>query len=275
MASKKQQQPHEDAAKYSNIGQDDRDDRSSTEIGSLMGEEKQWGLEEAMPRQGRQSRTSRACAVFNTWRWLIDTTLLVAILVVVLRMRQPSLGAEDYQLSGDITGFSPSFSQRIVKFEPEYDYAPNNISEFFEPEVLDRWNKLMPKGIGFQEVKDPGNPKYHDLPTPVSWYEGQTVFTTSWTHQLHCLWAIVQTYAGLKSNVTLPPDHHWHMIHCFSYMRQAIICNADTALEGKETTFPDHNGGSDGWDAHHVCKDIGEVRKWMEDVRAYDAQQIY
>lgn len=32
-------------------------------------------------------------------------------------------------------------------------------------------------------------------------------------------------------------------------MRQAILCSADTALEGLETTFPDHNGGSDGWDA--------------------------
>ncbi|KAL2141205.1 hypothetical protein VTI28DRAFT_2711 [Corynascus sepedonium] len=274
MAPRTQQQ-RQDETHYTNIGQDDQDDRSSTEIGSLMEEEKQWGLEAAMPERVHESRTKRICAFFNSWRWLIDTTLLVAILVLLLRMQKPwfRLGAEDYQLSGDITDFSPRFSQRIVKFEPEDDYAPNNISRFFEPEVLDRWNKLMPKGIGFQRVDNPSD--YHDLPTPISWYEGQTVFTTSWTHQLHCLWAVIQTYAGLKANVSLPDDHHWHMIHCFSYMRQAILCSADTALEGLETTFPDHNGGSDGWDAHHVCKDIGEVRKWMESVRAYDAQQIY
>ncbi|KAL2166757.1 hypothetical protein VTG60DRAFT_2241 [Thermothelomyces hinnuleus] len=272
MAPKKHQQEHGGAG-YHNVGQEDGDDRSSTDIGSLTEEEKPWRLEEAMPAPTRESRTKRMCAIFNSWRWLIDTTLLVAILVVLLRMQQRPLGAEDYQLSGDITGFSPRFSQRIVKFEPEDDYAPNNISRFFEPEVLDRWNKLMPKGIGFQRVDDPS--AYHDLPTPISWYDGETVFTTSWTHQLHCLWAVIQTYAGLKTNVPLPEDHHWHMIHCFSYMRQAILCNADTALEGLETTFPDHNGGSDGWDAHHVCKDMGEVRKWMESVRAYDAQQIY
>lgn len=41
------------------------------------------------------------------------------------------------------------------------------------------------------------------------------------------------------------------MIHCFSYLRQAIMCSADMALEGHETTFPDHNGGSDGWDSKH------------------------
>lgn len=71
------------------------------------------------------------------------------------------------------------------------------------------------------------------------------------THQLHCLFAIVETYSGLTSNTTLPEDHHWHMIHCFDYMRQAIMCSADMALEGLETTFPDHNGGSDGWDSKH------------------------
>lgn len=29
------------------------------------------------------------------------------------------------------------------------------------------------------------------------------------------------------------------------------MCSADMALEGLETTFPDHNGGSDGWDSTH------------------------
>ncbi|RBQ68736.1 hypothetical protein VDGD_05055 [Verticillium dahliae] len=102
--------------------------------------------------------------------------------------------------------------------------------------------------MGFQWVND--THKYHDLPTPIIW-PGKTVFTTSITHQLHCLFAVVQTYSGLKSDHELPEDHHWHMIHCFAYLRQTIMCSADTALEGLETTFPDHNGGSDGWDSKH------------------------
>lgn len=107
MAPRTQQQ-RQDETHYTNIGQDDHDDRSSTEIGSLM-EEKQWGLEAAMPERVHESRTKRICAFFNSWRWLIDTTLLVAILVLLLRMQKPwfRLGAEDYQLSGDITDFSP------------------------------------------------------------------------------------------------------------------------------------------------------------------------
>lgn len=39
--------------------------------------------------------------------------------------------------------------------------------------------------MGFQWVKDPQ--KYHDLPKQIEWYEGMTVFTTSVTHQIHCL----------------------------------------------------------------------------------------
>lgn len=107
--------------------------------------------------------------------------------------------------------------------------------------------------MGFQEVKDPSNPKYHDMPTPIQWPDNMTVYTTSMTHQLHCLWAVVNNYALLKTNQTISEDHHWHMIHCFSYMRQAILCSADTALEGLETTFPESlgKGGSDG------CKSFG------------------
>lgn len=174
----------------------------------------------------------------------------------------------------------------------DQSYAPDNTSEFFTEEVLQKWNHLMPstlpttiqfwlsvytnkiltEGMGFVWVND--THRYHDLPTPVDWPD-KTVFTTSMTHQLHCLYAIVQTYSGLKASVTLPGDHHWHMIHCFDYMRQAIMCSADVALEGHETTFPDHNGGSDGWDSKHVCKDYEEVKGYLESVRAYDDQLIY
>lgn len=167
--------------------------------------------------------------------------------------------------------------------------------------------------MGFVWVND--TDKYHDLPTPIMWPE-KTVFTTSATHQLHCLvralptynrllswiwfstqFSIVQTYSGLASGHEIPDDHHWHMIHCFDYMRQAIMCSADMALEGLETTFPDHNGGSDGWDSKHgklfstchlktalrkssnhvnvVCKDWSEVKSYLESVRAYDDQLIY
>ncbi|EAT86550.2 hypothetical protein SNOG_05486 [Parastagonospora nodorum SN15] len=161
----------------------------------------------------------------------------------VLRLWPPFDGANDP--GGDITGWSPHIPTQITTFKINQTFAPYNTSEFFQPEVLRAWNELLPKGMGFQSIPDPS--LYHDLPTPIIW-PNATVYTTSMTHQLHCLYAVVAVYSGLTSNHTLEDDHHWHMIHCFDYMRQAILCSADMALEGLETTFPDHNGGSDGWD---------------------------
>jgi len=131
------------------------------------------------------------------------------------------------------------------------------------------------EGMGFQEVNN--TEKYHDLPTPIQWDGKKVVYSTSLTHQLHCIFIMAQTYAGLTSNTTLPEDHHWHVIHCFDYMRQAVMCAADMSIEGLETTSPDHNGGSDGWDAKHVCRDYSQVTTYLEKMRpyGYDGTEIF
>jgi hypothetical protein len=36
-------------------------------------------------------------------------------------------------------------SQQIVQFVHEEEYAPYNVTEFFNDDVLDKWNKLMPR----------------------------------------------------------------------------------------------------------------------------------
>lgn len=105
------------------------------------------------------------------------------------------------------------------------------------------------------------------------------------THQLHCLYTVIEAYNTLQLiSSTSPPSttsssytHHttnevkmpWHVTHCFEYLRQSIMCSADVALEGAATTFPRGKGGvdlggSDGWDAKHVCRDYGEVKRYLE-----------
>ncbi|KAJ2891605.1 hypothetical protein MKZ38_000180 [Zalerion maritima] len=245
--------------------------RSSTEVESLMGAKTQWQLED-MNGTRRQPKRTRWMSCLNTCRWAFNSVMLVLIFLILVRNQLEEPLVNEHQFGGDFTGVGPRFSEQIVKFEMDPSYAPTNTSEFFTDEILDKWNKLMPLGMGFVWVND--THKYHDLPHPIEWPE-KTVFTTSVTHQLHCLFAVVQTYSGLTSGHEIPDDHHWHMIHCFDYMRQAIMCNADLALEGHATTFPDDNTGSDGWDSKHVCKDYDEVKAYLESVRAYDDQQIY
>ncbi|KAI0974841.1 hypothetical protein F4678DRAFT_352716 [Xylaria arbuscula] len=238
--------------KYDGLHSDDQSDsRSSTEVESLMGDKKQWHDVE-LNSPVRPTKRNRFYATLKSARWIIDTALLLVIVAFLVRdqSRKPAVLQDPniWQFGQDFTGVGSKLSSKITTFVRDESYAPNNTAEFFSDEVLGRWNKLMPVGMGFVWVND--TEKYHDLPTPIMWPE-KTVFTTSATHQLHCLFAIVQTYSGLTSGHEIPDDHHWHMIHCFDYMRQAIMCSADMALEGLETTFPDHNGGSDGWDSKH------------------------
>jgi hypothetical protein len=124
------------------------------------------------------------------------------------------------------------------------------------------------EGLGYVQVKDAQ--KYDNLPHPIHDYPNHTVFTTSVTHQLHCLYTVLDAYnilysQGDPSRIEMP----FHINHCFDYLRQAIMCGGDVALEGAATTFPDDSvtgdrGGSDGWDAKHVCKDYGQVYQYLE-----------
>ncbi|KAI1269756.1 hypothetical protein F5Y18DRAFT_109191 [Xylariaceae sp. FL1019] len=255
----------------------DSSSRSSTEVESLMGDTnaKLWHDVELNDPM-RRTKKETLVTVIKSYRSILDTALLFVIAALLVRdqLRAPAVlqDPNPWQFGQDFTGVGPKFSSQITTFVRDESYAPNNTANFFSNATLQKWNELMPIGMGFVWVND--TEKYHDLPTPIMWPE-KTVFTTSATHQLHCLFAIVQTYSGLSSGHEIPDDHHWHMIHCFDYMRQAIMCSADTALEGLETTFPDHNGGSDGWDSKHVCKDWSQVKSYLESVRAYDDQLIY
>lgn len=256
--------------KYDNVPLEDHDEAgSNTEVDeSLMGDEKKWHEHDFQTQRKRSAR----CRVISALRSGANTLLLLAILGLLVRQQLQTPPRNQWDFGGDFTGVAPAFNQKITTFAMEYKYQRENTSEFFTDEVMHAWNDLMPRGMGFQSVNDTS--PYHDLPTPIEWPD-QTVFTTSMTHQLHCLFAIVRVYSGLKSNHELPSDHEWHMIHCFSYLRQAIMCSADMALEGHETTFPDHNGGSDGWDSKHVCRDYDQVISYLESVRAYDDRLIY
>ncbi|CAK7237466.1 hypothetical protein SCUCBS95973_009969 [Sporothrix curviconia] len=239
-------------------------------------------LDRDLARQQHRRRRSLRVSIATWGRWGLDTILLLAILGLIVRQQHMASSSTSsssdistshpFDFGQDFTGVGPRVGQQIVRFKSDQSYAPMNTSEFFTEEVLQKWNHLMPVGMGFVWVND--THRYHDLPTPIEWPD-KTVFTTSVTHQIHCLFTIAQTYSGLTSGHPIPPDHHWHMIHCMDYMREAVLCSADMALEGHETTFPDDNGGSDGWDSKHVCKDYGEVKAYLESVRAYNDQLIY
>jgi hypothetical protein len=130
-----------------------------------------------------------------------------------------------------------------------------------------------PEGLGYVQINNTQD--YNNLPTPLEFYPDST-FTTSVTHQLHCLHAIVEVMAAYTSNQLdkLPEEGPWHLSHCFDYLRQSIMCCGDVALEGQQTTFPPGFKGSDGWDAKHLCRDYDQVLAHLERNRVDDERWI-
>ncbi|KAF5848621.1 hypothetical protein GGP41_009746 [Bipolaris sorokiniana] len=237
---------------------------SSTEVGD------EWDTENAaQPRRRRKTVWRRV----RRYRWMIDTTLLLVIVGLLAEKRwQKYEKGHLYELAGDITGFAPTFGQQIVSFKPNTVFAPEEPTDFWSKETQHAWLSIVPEGLGYVEVKNAS--EYSNLPHPIHDYPNQTVFTTSVTHQLHCLYTILEAYNTMKLTVASPASvdpikKPWHINHCFEYIRQAIMCAGDVALEGAATSFPggEHGqdlGGSDGWDAKHVCKDYGQVYEYLE-----------
>lgn len=95
---------------------DQSDSRSSTEVASLMGDEKQWHDVE-LNNPIRQTRRSRLLAIFKSSRWIVDTALLLVILALLVRdqwrtpavLRDPNI----WQFGQDFTGVGPKCRKRI------------------------------------------------------------------------------------------------------------------------------------------------------------------
>ncbi len=61
-----------------------------------------------------------------------------------------------------------------------------------------------------------------------------------------------------------------HVRHCFDYLRQTLMCNADTNLE----VIDWHTGGSTGWGFERQCRDYKKVVDWAERWRYRKDQKI-
>lgn len=110
---------------------------------------------------------------------------------------------------------------------------------------------------------------------------GKNTYVLAVFHQMHCLYhmqAYMDTLAMQirAGNMTLDEHKLKHNDHCFNYLRNAVMCAADTTLEG-QIVRDDHDPsvpGTDGTGAMHVCKNWDEVVRWAEGERLYDKAHL-
>ncbi|KAK6836933.1 hypothetical protein PG989_006638 [Apiospora arundinis] len=256
---------------YQNVAlAEDKDDpRSSTEVDeSVMGDEKHWrrhddnecshchhSLEE-------ESTTRKYMTRFRRYRWIVDTLLLcvnISLSLLLVRDFWREKSVSTIQVGGDVTGLGPTFPTKVLKFNANEAFVPNDTSKFFSNETIAQWNTMLPIGSGWGEVTD------------------ETFFTTSMTHQLHCVFMMARIFASMEGNMTerLPHDYHSHYLHCVDYLRQGIMCSGDLAMEPHDQSDPDDNGPLDGsWNGHHVCKDYSHVMPYLEEQIAEGIRKV-
>ncbi|KAK6510076.1 hypothetical protein TWF481_004789 [Arthrobotrys musiformis] len=127
------------------------------------------------------------------------------------------------------------------------------------------WKGLIPNGRGFislsKLIQSSTTPLPKSLVSQDTTHNGQ--FAVSSFHQLHCLHMVVKSYfSALGSH-----DHDVvHTKHCLEYLRNSIVCAADSALEPWKKEL----NGVDGFGNTHMCRDFEGLFKWAEEFRATD-----
>jgi hypothetical protein len=137
------------------------------------------------------------------------------------------------------------------------------------PEADEAWgNDLSPPGDGFVLIP---NASAYSLPPgqpldSASSEEGAVgeIYDISVFHQLHCLNHIRTFLFTLKAGIdyntatetyeNLLKAQEDHVYHCFDYVRQALMCQADLTVEWPRTEADGTRVAVDGWGVAHQCK---------------------
>ncbi|OJJ48982.1 hypothetical protein ASPZODRAFT_139933 [Penicilliopsis zonata CBS 506.65] len=115
------------------------------------------------------------------------------------------------------------------------------------------------------------NPSSHGLsggfPIPGRDSEG---YSLSLFHQLYCL--ALDSDPASSSPMHMHIHGNAHLNHCMDYLRQAIICAADTTLEKARAENGTLQQATDGWEVIHQCRDWDRVYASVR--RAFDSEGI-
>ncbi|KAF2972112.1 hypothetical protein GQX73_g1417 [Xylaria multiplex] len=156
----------------------------------------------------------------------------------------------------------PKFPRKIYKFLPDSHYASEDML-FDEEETLStlhNWLPLSSDARGYVQV--PNYASYDTLANPYIVALDRTTdgpaYMMSVFHQLHCLSYIVDHYQRGYAGANLTEEVAHHSVHCFDYLRQSIMCAADTNLEGDTEAGP-------GWGSDHQCADYDAVLAWANE----------
>ncbi|CAD6567421.1 MAG: hypothetical protein ASARMPREDX12_005823 [Alectoria sarmentosa] len=143
-----------------------------------------------------------------------------------------------------------AFSKETFRYNESFAAPPPQAGG---PEPV--WDSLIPNGLGY--VKHPSL--------------APNLSVVSVFHQLHCLYTLRRAYYALSEDKHELEDFDFgiqrapHAAHCFEYLRQALICSADSSIEPAGERVQ----GFLGWGFQRQCRDYGALMAWAEKWRAF------
>ncbi|KAI2642061.1 hypothetical protein GGS21DRAFT_288435 [Xylaria nigripes] len=191
-----------------------------------------------------QPSPTRQNRYFST-RWVIGLSTIAVLLVICSSISAYFLGKHVERQAFESDWFSPPGRiDHTFHYRHQFGMRPGNESQKY-------WDLVFPRGRGFIQ---------HPVISPEP--HGLTVY-----HQLHCLDAIRHGYwAARDGKEPEPKAEPGHVRHCIDYLRQSIMCNADTNLE----PIDDNLGGVTGFGFSRKCRDIVRVMGWADKWRTHN-----
>ncbi|KAK3902165.1 hypothetical protein C8A05DRAFT_15732 [Staphylotrichum tortipilum] len=152
----------------------------------------------------------------------------------------------------------PKLPRKIYTFQdnPKYVRGDMWFNESLTLHTLHNWIELSSASRGYVVIKNPSN---YDLPepytVPLDRHNDGPGYMVTVFHQLHCLSYLAEHYQQGYAGVQLSKEVAHHTAHCFNYIRQGIMCSADTTLEG-------HTEAGPGEGSEHECTDYEALLEW-------------
>ncbi|EGX95202.1 hypothetical protein CCM_03474 [Cordyceps militaris CM01] len=139
------------------------------------------------------------------------------------------------------------------------------------------WHDLLPVGGGFVPIPWPRNYALPESAPLEGNPEQAELYATSSVHQLHCLATMRETIKSYSQGEE-PLYSSGHAYHCLNYLRQGVLCAADTTLEyghpvwNKEKTSMEYDFAGNG--VVHQCRNWNTVKEFLVNHRTPDKQSM-
>jgi len=186
---------------------------------------------------------------------------LLLLILVIFTSTLSFLAGKNWQVGVVKNNYTSTISLDIIPQVLEYKRP---FAEDPRLQVEDIWDSIFPNN-GSQGS---GYFSHPDIAPKRS--------TFSAYHQLHCLRGIRQAYYEAldspASNDAHDKSAHYtvdshtspvHIRHCIDYIRQSLMCYADTTIEEKD----DKINGVRGFGTLHECRDWRDLVKWTEETQ--------